>query len=57
LSPNHTASKFSKTWLQYPNEFLSSKDWKHGFIKESGLEDYKLNGNQEAFGFIPKKSL
>ena len=36
---------------------VNSNDWKHGFIKESGLEDYKLNGNQEAFGFIPKKSL
>ena len=46
--------QFSKTRLQYPNESRFQR-LEHGFIKESTLKECKLNGNQEAFGFIPKE--
>ena len=54
LSPNHTASKLSKTWLQYPNEskFQRLEAW---FYKRIGIGGLQIEWKSRSIWIHPKK--
>ena len=46
VSKSNDSANFENTAAMHIQMRVNSKDWKHGFTKESRLEEYTLNGNQ-----------